>query len=1229
MYLKKIVPLCWLLLGSFFTTSAQTNNSRYQGLLWEITGNGLQKPSYLFGTMHVSSKLAFHLSDSFYYALKNVDAVALELNPELWQAQMVRLIKLNDNFTAFSQSGGNDFVTESSFKITHYEDNLKAALSTEPPVVNSLLYRSYKVKEDFEEDTFLDLYIYQAGRKLGKAPAGVEDYYESEKLVMEAYRDMANEKKKKDIDLDGESMSSLLQKLQQAYRNGDLDLMDSLDNKMEKSVAFREKFLYRRNDIQADAIDSIIKKRSLFVGVGAAHLPGTRGVIEQLRKKGYTLRPVKMADRDAAQKEAINEMKVAVTFSNQKAEDGAYSVDVPGPLYSLQSNYQQLNRVQFADMSNGSYYMVTRVKTYASFIHQSPADVARKTDSLLYEYIPGNIISKKSITRNGYNGLDIVNRTRRGDMQRYNIFYTPFEVLIFKMSGKNNYVDGEEGQRFFSSINLKEYATGPVLYKPGAAGFQVTLPHEPHVYHNNAEDERWEYEAVDKTTGDAYLLMKKPVYNYDFLEADSFDLSLVETSFRSAAIFDKQLSRLNTSINGYPALIVKEKLKGGDYVHAMFVIKGPQYYVLAQRTKSSADKAFTLYKSFNFAPYTYTDNRQYVDTFLRISMTTPVIPEIDGGLRTIIEQTMEDAANGNNSNGYISYWKKARNGLFRDEKSGDLVSVQMQEYPKYYYIKDSARFWQNEIDEHLSNDDMVLQSKQMFSSDNGKTTACQITIRDTASSRVINKLIVMKGKYLFTLSSMSDTLSKQNSFAKEIFGSFQPSSAVLPENMYQSKLSLFFDDLFSKDSATHKRAQQSISNIFFGADGAKPLYDAIGRLSIKDKDYFDSKTRMIAELGYIKDTLTNNIPVYLKKIYEQTSDTSMFQNEAIIALARLKTDSSFKLLKELMLQDPPIFENNGDYASFFRHFYDSLQLSAGLFPQLLQLSTLNDYKEKITNLLVTLVDSGYVKAKDYENYFSGIYIDGKVALRKQQAKEEKKLEEELKKEEDDEDDPERTYRGRDDDYGLNDYAVLLMPFYESNKNVQQFFTKLLASKDDKVRMNTAVLFLRNNKNVPDSILQKLAADDKYRGRLYYKLEEAGRLDKFPKEYASQLALARSFVVMQNEYDKMDSIVFIKRSVASIKNKTGQVYFFKYRIKKTDDWKIAFSGLQPLKEKELSSDDMLTSLTDKKIQKDQPLQEQLDKELKKMVFSFFNSGKNFYGSEYGYGNYKYLLNQYQD
>ena len=122
----------------------------------------------------------------------------------------------------------------------------------------------------------------------------MEDYYETEKMVLEAYADMAKEKKKKNIDTDGESMRDINEKIQDAYKRGDLDLMDSLDILTERSNAFREKFLYKRNEIQAASMDTIMKKSSLFVGVGAAHLPGTRGVIELLRKMGYTLRPIKM-----------------------------------------------------------------------------------------------------------------------------------------------------------------------------------------------------------------------------------------------------------------------------------------------------------------------------------------------------------------------------------------------------------------------------------------------------------------------------------------------------------------------------------------------------------------------------------------------------------------------------------------------------------------------------------------------------------------------------------------------------------------------------------------------------------------------------------------------------------------------------------------------------------------------------------------------------------------------
>jgi uncharacterized protein YbaP (TraB family) len=103
MPLLRILFISCLFVSGFLSGFGQkTKQPLYPSLLWEITGNGLTKPSYLFGTMHVSSKMAFHLSDSFYMALKNVDAVALELNPALWQPQMVQLEKMKAIYQTYS-----------------------------------------------------------------------------------------------------------------------------------------------------------------------------------------------------------------------------------------------------------------------------------------------------------------------------------------------------------------------------------------------------------------------------------------------------------------------------------------------------------------------------------------------------------------------------------------------------------------------------------------------------------------------------------------------------------------------------------------------------------------------------------------------------------------------------------------------------------------------------------------------------------------------------------------------------------------------------------------------------------------------------------------------------------------------------------------------------------------------------------------------------------------------
>jgi hypothetical protein len=126
----------------------------------------------------------------------------------------------------------------------------------------------------------------------------------------------------------------------------------------------------------------------------------------------------------------------------------------------------------------------------------------------------------------------------------------------------------------------------------------------------------------------------------------------------------------------------------------------------------------------------------------------------------------------------------------------------------------------------------------------------------------------------------------------------------------------------------------------------------------------------------------------------------MFQNEVIKALARHKTKEAIQLFKNLVLQDPPFFDDSYDYTSIFNNLGDSLKLAATLYPELLQLGSLEDYKKPVSSLLVTLVDSGYIKKNQLEEYFNNIYFDAKVELKKQQGKEEKKMGEKNKENED-------------------------------------------------------------------------------------------------------------------------------------------------------------------------------------------------------------------------------------
>lgn len=228
------------LLILFFSGLAQS--PKYQGLLWKISGNGLVKPSYLYGTMRVSNKVAFHLSDSFFDAIESVDIVALEINPDTWMKMMT-----SDPYVAEKMGGlfsSNQDYRSKSIYAAMFElkqptnKKIGQALASELGILNSLLYRTNNYKADFQEDTYLDLFIYQTGKKLGKEVTGLERLGET--MILNEYAakpidDREERKRQKQIlerkrflltkMLNGENFSEVMEN---AYRKGDLDMLDSL-----------------------------------------------------------------------------------------------------------------------------------------------------------------------------------------------------------------------------------------------------------------------------------------------------------------------------------------------------------------------------------------------------------------------------------------------------------------------------------------------------------------------------------------------------------------------------------------------------------------------------------------------------------------------------------------------------------------------------------------------------------------------------------------------------------------------------------------------------------------------------------------------------------------------------------------------------------------------------------------------------------------------------------------
>ncbi len=289
----KRLSAVFLLSLSILPSFAQENQHT---LLWKISGKDLVKPSYLFGTIHMLCREDAVLSDNLLNALQETDEVYLELDLD----NMFEMLSVLSKMKMKNDTTLADLLTPEEYQITkdYFEKNVSmlpfSILETYKPLLASSILMESGI--GCEEQVAMESLIMEEAKKKGKQIEGLEtmayqmsvfDSIPYQLQAKELYKGIAGTENKESNSEDE------FKKMMRAYKEQDLEQLSNLMLKSEEGMMqYDDMLLYNRNRNWVEKLTGLLHKKSLFIAVGAGHLPGEKGVIELLRKQGYQVSPV-------------------------------------------------------------------------------------------------------------------------------------------------------------------------------------------------------------------------------------------------------------------------------------------------------------------------------------------------------------------------------------------------------------------------------------------------------------------------------------------------------------------------------------------------------------------------------------------------------------------------------------------------------------------------------------------------------------------------------------------------------------------------------------------------------------------------------------------------------------------------------------------------------------------------------------------------------------------------
>lgn len=302
--MKKIIGIITLLFVSVVAVQAQ--------LLYKISGNGLEKPSYIIGTFHFANvgfvnkidsvKEALTATEQVYGELvisdtklpsaktKSVNAMTLPAGQTLTSLLSAdQLKRLNVMLKQYMSADLNNPGVKKQM------DNLKpSAVATQ---LSLLIYLTNHMGE-FDPTALFDDY-FQAQAVKNHEPVGALETLDEQLDLLFNKEPMKRQVEKLMCLVDNaESENLITEKTAEAFYNQNLVEMEKvlnekLGNSCDDTPEEENALIYDRNAAWVKKMPEIMKAKPTFFAVGAMHLVGPKGVLQLLKDAGYTVEGVK------------------------------------------------------------------------------------------------------------------------------------------------------------------------------------------------------------------------------------------------------------------------------------------------------------------------------------------------------------------------------------------------------------------------------------------------------------------------------------------------------------------------------------------------------------------------------------------------------------------------------------------------------------------------------------------------------------------------------------------------------------------------------------------------------------------------------------------------------------------------------------------------------------------------------------------------------------------------